>query len=35
MICTCNDSGCVGTGDSKLCSVCVLTEGVLLQGRVT
>jgi len=30
----CIDSGCVGTGESKLCSVCVLTEGALVQGRV-
>jgi len=28
------DRGCVGTGESKLCSVCVLTEGALVQGRL-
>ena len=31
----CIDRGCVGTGDSKLCPVCVLTEGALVQGRVS
>ena len=25
---------CVVTGESKICSVCVLTEGVLVHGRV-
>ena len=29
------DRGCVGTEESKLCSVCVLTEGMLGQGRVS
>jgi len=29
-----NDRGCVVTGESKLCSVCVLTECVLIQGIV-
>jgi len=27
--------GCVGTGKSKLFSVCVLTEGALVQGKVS
>jgi len=26
------DRGCVGTGESKLCSVCEITEGALVQG---
>jgi len=30
-----NDRVCVGTVDSKLCSVCVLTESALLQIRVS
>jgi len=30
----CIDRGCVVTGESKLCSECVLTEGALVQGRV-
>jgi len=34
MFCMFTDRGCVGTGESKLCSVCVLTEGALVQGRV-
>jgi len=25
--------GCVGTGESKLCTLCVLTLGSLVQGR--
>jgi len=33
MLFMCIDKGCVGTGERKLCSVCVLTEGALLQGR--
>ena len=33
MFCMCIDRGYVGTGESKLCSVCVLTEGALVQGR--
>jgi len=35
MFCVCIDIGCVGTGESKLCSVCVLTEGALVHGRVS
>jgi len=35
MFCMCTDRGCVGTGESKVCSVCVLTEGALVQGRVS
>jgi len=31
----CIDRGCVGTGESKLFSLCVLTEGALVQGRVS
>jgi len=34
MCCMCIDTGYVGTGESKLCSVYVLTEDALLQGRV-
>jgi len=34
MFCMYIDRGCVGTGESKLYSVCVLTEGALVQGRV-
>ena len=34
MFCLCIDRGCVGTGESKLCSVCEMTEGALLQVRV-
>jgi len=33
MFCICIDIGCDGTGESKLCSVCVLTEGTLIEGR--
>jgi len=29
------DRGCVGTGESKLCSECLLTVGALVQGRVS
>jgi len=29
MFCMCIDRGCVVTWESKLCSVCVLTEGAL------
>ena len=29
------ERGCVVTGESKLCSVCVLTGGALVQGRVS
>jgi len=35
MFCMCIVRGCVVTGESKLCSVCVLTEGALVQGRVS
>jgi len=34
VFCMCNDKGCVGTGEGKLSSVCVLTEGILDNGRV-
>jgi len=34
MFSMCIDRGCVGTGESKLCSLCVLTKGALLQRRV-
>ena len=29
------DRECVDRGESKLCSLCVLTEDLLLQGRVS
>jgi len=35
MSCMCIDSGCVGTGESKLCTLCVLTLGKLVQGTVS
>jgi len=35
MFCMCIDKGCVVTGKSKLCSVCLLTEGALDYGRVS
>jgi len=35
MFCMCIDRGYVGTRESKLSSVCVLTEGALVQGRVS
>jgi len=35
MFCMCIDRGCVGTGESKLCFVCLLTEGALVQWRVS
>jgi len=35
MYSVCIDRGCVGTGESKLCSVCVSTEGALVQGMVS
>jgi len=35
MFCLCIDKGCVGTGESNLCSVYVLTEGALVQVRVS
>jgi len=34
VFCMCIDRGCVGTGESKLYSVCELKEGALRQGRV-
>jgi len=34
MFIMCIDRGYVVTGERKLCSVCVLTEGVLVYGRV-
>jgi len=34
MFCMCIDRGCIVTGESTLCSVCVLTEGALVQGRL-
>jgi len=34
MFCMCIDRGCVGTWESKVSSVCVLTEGALVHGRV-
>jgi len=33
--CMCIDRVCVVTGESKLCFIYVLTEGALLQGRVS
>jgi len=35
MFCMCIDRGSVGTGESKLSSVCVSTEGALVEGRVS
>jgi len=35
MFSMCIVRGCVGTGVSKLCSVYVLTEGTLVQGRLS
>jgi len=35
MFCMRIDIGFVGTGESKLCSLCILTEGALVQGRVS
>jgi len=32
MFCMFIDRLCVVTGESKLCSLCVLTEGVLVHG---
>jgi len=34
MFCMCIDRGCVGTWESKLCSVCLLTAGALVQARI-
>jgi len=35
MFCMCIVNGCVVTGESKLFSLCVITEGALVQGRVS
>jgi len=35
MFSMCIDRGCVGTYLSKLFSVCLLTEGALLHGRLS
>jgi len=35
MFCMWRDRGCVGTGESKLCPVCVLKEGAMVQRRVS
>jgi len=35
MFCMCSDRGSVGTGESKVRSVCVLLESALLQRRVS
>jgi len=35
MFCMCIDSWCVGTGESKLYSVCVMSYSAFLQGRVS
>jgi len=35
MYCICIDRLCVATGKRKLCSLCVLSEGALLHGRVS
>jgi len=35
MFCMSIDRRCVGTGESKVSSVCVLTEGALELGRVS
>jgi len=34
MFFVCIDRGCVVTGEINLCSLCLLTEGALVQGRV-
>ena len=34
MFCMCNNRGCVVTGESNLCHLCVLTEDALLQRRI-
>ena len=34
MFSMCIDRGCVSTGKSNICFVCLLTEGALVQGRV-
>jgi len=33
MFCMCIDIDCVGTAESKLSTLCVLTLGALVQGR--
>jgi len=33
MFCMCIDRGCGVRGESKLCYVCLLTEGALIQGE--
>jgi len=30
----CIEIWCVGTGESRVCSLCVLTEGAFVNGRV-
>jgi len=35
MFCMCIDRDGIVTGESTLCSVCVLTEGALVQGRLS
>jgi len=35
MFCMCIETGCVGTGESKLCSLCVLTKVAFVQERVS
>jgi len=35
VFCMCIDRGCVGTGESKLSFVRIMTEGALVQGRVS
>jgi len=33
MSCMCIDIGCVSAGESNLCSICELTEVLLVQGE--
>ena len=35
MICMCINRGCFATWESKICSVCVLTGGAVLDWRVS
>jgi len=35
MVCMCINRGCVDTCECNLYSICLLTEGVLVQGRVS
>jgi len=35
MFCVCIDRWCLGTGECKLISVCVLTECAMVQERVS